>query len=196
MSYHRYSTRGIVLATFSQGESDIACKILTEDLGSVIATARSARTPRSKFMAGVQLFSFSRFSLIHGKYSWKIVGVQNISQTLREVGDSRGATLLWARYLAFIRRFVVGESVHPELFAISTNLHDAILRRSYSEDELLGLECIASFLVLHQLGHAVNATAYQKITDYAFSDEGILEVGKCKNELIGDINKALLESHL
>lgn len=196
MAYHRYETKGIVLETLGQGEGDIYCKILTEDLGSISAAVKSARLPKSKLAPGVQLYSYSLFSLIRGKHSWKIVGVQNINQTYYEFKDDQDKLRLWVRFLTFLKRLIAGEQKHPELFAVTLDLYRTLLTEHFDKKELFAVECIAVLTILTELGHMPQHERYREILKSPFSAESIVVAIEYKPELTKDINDAIASSDL
>src|SRR3954468_15203265 len=72
MSYHIYTTNGIILKRTPFGEANILLHILTEDFGLIMASARSARLSVSKLRTTLQEYSFVSVSCIKGKNGWKI----------------------------------------------------------------------------------------------------------------------------
>ena len=58
--------RGIVLQEYDTGESDKRLVLLCKGHGRILAYARGARKPTSKFMAGAQLFTYADFVLTRG----------------------------------------------------------------------------------------------------------------------------------
>jgi DNA repair protein RecO (recombination protein O) len=62
-----FKTRGIVLKERDAGESDKILVLLTKEYGRLSVSVRGARRPKSKFMAGAQLFTYSDFVIYNGK---------------------------------------------------------------------------------------------------------------------------------
>jgi len=58
--------RGIVLREYEAGESDKRLLLLCKGYGKIVAYARGARKPSSKFMACAQLFTYADFVLTQG----------------------------------------------------------------------------------------------------------------------------------
>jgi recombinational DNA repair protein (RecF pathway) len=67
MSYHVYTTEGIILKRTPFGEANILLHIFTKDLGLIIASARSARLSVSKLRTALQEGSFVIISCVKGK---------------------------------------------------------------------------------------------------------------------------------
>ncbi|MCL2216351.1 MAG: DNA repair protein RecO [Defluviitaleaceae bacterium] len=59
--------RGLVIREFEAGEADKRLLLLCKEHGRIMAYARGARKPKSKFMAAAQLFTYSDFILAQGK---------------------------------------------------------------------------------------------------------------------------------
>ena len=72
MSYHIYTTDGIILKRQVFGEANIFLYILTEDFGLIIGSARSARLSASKLRSALQEYQYISVSCIKGKNGWKI----------------------------------------------------------------------------------------------------------------------------
>ena len=62
-----FKTRGLVLREYEAGESDKRLLILCKIHGRIMAYARGARNPRSKFIAASQLFTYADFVLAQGR---------------------------------------------------------------------------------------------------------------------------------
>ncbi len=108
MSYHIYTTKGIVLSEKPWREADKVYTILTRDLGLVRATALGARKVSSKLRGALEPFSLSLISLVRGRERWRATSAQAIKLLPR--------TLTLANPFALIEKLVVGEAPHPELF--------------------------------------------------------------------------------
>lgn len=60
-------TRGLVLKEYETGEADKRILLMCKEHGRIMAYARGARKPRSKFMAAAQMFTYSNFVLAQGR---------------------------------------------------------------------------------------------------------------------------------
>lgn len=108
MSYHIYTTKGLVLSARPVREADRIYSILTRDLGLVRASATGVRKEQSKLRGALEPFVISQISLVRGKEYWRITS----AETLRLIPAEAGL----GRPLALLERLVQGEAVHPELF--------------------------------------------------------------------------------
>lgn len=70
MSYIK--TTGIIIKEVYTGEADKIVTIFTRNLGKIAGSAKGARRPRSRLIAGTQLFSYSDFVLFKGKEIYSI----------------------------------------------------------------------------------------------------------------------------
>lgn len=67
MSYHIYTTRGIILSAKPFQEADRVYKILTRDFGLIYATATGVRRAESKLRGSLEPLRISSVSLVRGK---------------------------------------------------------------------------------------------------------------------------------
>lgn len=132
MSYHIYTTKGLVLKATPLREADRTYAILTRDLGLVRASASGVRKEGSKLRGALEPFVISQISLVRGKEFWRITS----AEVVRQVPASAGL----GRPLALLERLVPGEAAHPELF-------DTV------EENLLAEETTLVANILHQLGY-------------------------------------------
>ncbi len=115
MSYHIYTTRGIVLSERPVREADRIYTILTRDLGLVQATALGVRKEASKLRGALEPFVLSKISLVRGKEYWRVTSAECI--------QSISPTPTVARPLVLLEKLVRGEASHPELFdAVETHI--------------------------------------------------------------------------
>ncbi len=126
MSTHTLTTLAIVCGHEARQGADAIYWLFTEELGMVVATARSVREERSKQRFALQDFSLINISLIQGKVQWRIGSVESLTNYFldSENRDVRGSVCLVVRSL---RRYLQGEGTTPGLFAeIKTQLETLI----------------------------------------------------------------------
>ncbi len=61
-----FKGRGVVLNAMDVGESDKRLTLLLKEKGKIYVSARGARKPKSKFLAGTELFTYADFVLLDG----------------------------------------------------------------------------------------------------------------------------------
>lgn len=196
MAYHVYTTSGMVLKGVATGEADKYFYILTEDLGLIIANAKSVRKSESKLASGLEDFAFGTFTFIKGKHSWKVTGIDPKENMYRHVKSSDSKVVL-VNFLHLIRRLVNGESIHKELYAIAKGFYTALATQKYSKERLLALESLATLRILFELGYVQSDEIYADLLRAtSCSETDILLVMKHQKKILHDINNALKESQL
>ncbi|NLP47182.1 MAG: DNA repair protein RecO [Epulopiscium sp.] len=71
-------TKGLVLREVEVGESDKIITVFTEEKGKISISAKGARKPRSRFIAGTQVFAYCDFICYKGKNIWNLSQVEVI----------------------------------------------------------------------------------------------------------------------
>ena len=108
MSYHIYTTKGLVLSARPLREADRVYSILTRDFGLIRASATGVRKEASKLRGSLEPFIISNISLVRGKEYWRITSAEPVQRV--------AAAPTLARPLALLQRLVQGEAPHFELF--------------------------------------------------------------------------------
>ena len=148
--YHKCGTEGLVLQKRGVGEANISVVLLTRELGLARATARSARTERSKLRYGLEPMTLGTFSLVHGKHEWRLTGVERIDRTLLVCAGSRRLSL--GRIVRLLMRLIQGEEVNKLLFTDVT-IGFSSLAQAESEQDAASIECIVVLRILSRLGY-------------------------------------------
>ena len=139
MSYHIYTTRGIVLAGRAVREADRIYSILTRDLGLIRATALGVRKGSSKLRGALEPLMLSSISLVRGKEFWRVTS----AEAIQKIHSWRGVV----RPLDLLEKLVQGEAPHPELFdAVEKNV---ITPRT--DDEMFEIRFVSQ--ILFHLGY-------------------------------------------
>ena len=135
------STRGIVLSKRTVGEANTLVSMLTEDLGVVRASARSARLERSKLRYGLETLTQGTFSLVRGKYEWKLTGTQELSRPFLHAPIAQRKTA--GKIGRLLTRLIQGEEPVPELFDIVSH-GLAYIAQETNEETLPYIEAFAT----------------------------------------------------
>ena len=168
MSYHIYTTQGIVLRHWPLREADRVYSILTRDLGLVRASATGVRKEESKLRSSLEPFSLSLVSLVKGKEYWRITSARLEQRLSPEL----------AQPFSLLEKLIRGEDSNPELFdTITEFLGDTMIYHSVGEKELLEIKLVSR--ILYHLG---------------YMDKGDLELDN--KDLIKAINAGLKASGL
>src|SRR4029450_9420944 len=112
-----YRTRGLVLRTFDQGESDRVVHLYTESQGRVGAIAKGARRSKRRFPGTLEILSLIDVRLIDPPRA-QLMRLEGA----KLVGAFEGITANLARYaiacqfLELLDRLTAEREAHPELF--------------------------------------------------------------------------------
>ncbi len=184
-----FITDGIVLNKRGVGEANTLVTLLTLEMGLVCVFARSARFDRSKLRYGLEAMTQARFSMVRGKYEWKLTGLERHSRTfLTESSSRRSASGRVARLLL---RLIHGEEPLPELYAtVAEGLE--YLARATTDQDADSIECVLVLRILAQLGYLPQTPETQPFLEKDFfATEMITEVARVRPALIHAINVSL-----
>ena len=194
MSYHVYTTEGIILKRNTFGEANIFLHILTKDLGLIIASAHSARLSLSKLRPALQEYTYISVSCIKGKNGWKITNAidkgnffYNSPLYTRRIIGQIGWTLL---------KTIVGETPHLEIFQTVKNGFDFL--GTISKEDVGDFEILQVLRILYHLGYVhkdKNLEIFLNRTD-DWNLEILRQVNQYKINIIKSINKAFHESQM
>jgi DNA repair protein RecO len=194
MSYHIYTTEGIILKRTPFGEANILLSVLTEDLGLIIASARSARLAVSKLRPALQEYSLVSISCVKGKGGWKVTNVAGSGNLYYDLPEY--SHLVLANISQILLKMITGEDPHPEIYKLVR--FGLGYLKDINKDDIHNLETLLVLRILFELGYVAKTVEVDKFleTPYIWSAELLLGVSKEKTQLIATINKALKASHL
>jgi DNA repair protein RecO (recombination protein O) len=181
---HRvFATEGIVLGKRSAGEENTLVLILTRELGLVRASARAARRENSKLRYGLETLTQSKFSLIRGKYEWKITGAQDISHSL--VPKTAAGRQTAGRVAKLILRLINGEEPHEEVY---TTVSEGLAALARGAD----VEAVLVLRILAHLGYLPDTQELKPFIERDFfSIELAEEIAASRKLLFKTINESL-----
>ena len=139
MAIEKYTTHGLIVASYEQGEHDRVYKIFTKEFGMLLCKATSIRKNESKLRAHMKVRKYTQVTLVKGKEVWRLVGGEEVH--------------LSSPYLPLITllltRFIRGEGVH--LF-----LYERLLKFIVSSDSFdkQNASLLLYYLILLDLGYA------------------------------------------
>lgn len=194
MSYHIYTTDGIILKRSPFGEANIVLYILTEDLGLIIASARSARLYVSKLRPALQEYAFVSVSCIKGKGGWKITNVVQKGNFFFDTQKYSHKVL--AQINSVLLKMIQGETPHKEVFLVVKSGFDFL--KSIPQKSVTSFEVLSVLRILYELGYVAKNKDTEIFLDKTaeWSEEILENVNNNKINLIYFINKALKESQL
>ncbi|MEI6843524.1 MAG: recombination protein O N-terminal domain-containing protein [bacterium] len=194
MSYHIYTTNGIILKRTAFAEANVFLHILTEDLGLIVASAQSARLAKSKLSGGLQEYSLVTISCVKGKNGWKVTSVLgrkniffNCPQYSQRILAQVGLVLL---------KMIPGVEPHRDIFETVSSGFEFL--PSVPEEKISFFEILIVLRILYHLGYVVSddrtKTFLQNTSDW--NDNLLDTISLQKKEVVGLINKAFEESQL
>ncbi len=194
MSYHIYTTDGIILKRTPFGEANILLHILTRDLGLIMASARAARLSVSKLRPALQEYAHVSVSCIKGRNGWKVTNAVEKESFFYDSPEYSRRVL--SQVTIVLLQMIQGESPHKEVFETIVSGFEFL--KSMSEKDVTNFETLAVLRILRELGYVVSdsgTSAY--FEDMSEWNPDLLEkIGENKKNIVAVINKALKESHL
>lgn len=139
MSYHIYTTKGIIFSERALGEADRIYTILTRDLGKIHAQAIGVRKGASKIRGNIEPFSLSNVSLVKGKNYWRLTS----AELLKKIPASPSI----AKPFSLIDKLIQGEEPHPELF----DAVEKFILSSSLDEEMFEIDLVSQ--ILFHLGY-------------------------------------------
>ncbi len=109
MSIEKFTTRGLILNHYINGEHDTMLKVYTEDFGLIMVLAKSLRKRESKLKAHVRKYHYANLTIIKGREIYRLVGATEILFTIKKQN-------LIAEVSKLIERLYGGEVKQASLF--------------------------------------------------------------------------------
>ena len=189
MSYHIYTTDGIVLKQTPFGEANILLHILTSDLGLITASARSARLSVSKLRPALQEYAYISVTCIKGKNGWKITNSASKGSFFFDYPKYTHKVM--SQIVAVLMQMITGEEHNKNIFDTVKSGFEAL--KSVPEKDISNFETIAVLRILNELGYVVkNETTNKFLSDWQDWGEIVLQqISINKINIVGLINKAL-----
>ncbi len=165
MSYHLYTTEGIVLQGLPLKEADKYYYIFTKELGLVVASAKSVRKLESKLRFGLEDYSLGEFSFIRGREFWKITGVREKENIFRGYRESPEKRSLVVRVLNVAQKLVTGEEENIELFNLLIDSFSFLKSFQGGSEELRTFEYIVVLRMLSLLGYGRRGEVFSSFVE-------------------------------
>ncbi len=183
------ATEGVVLRKRGVGEANTLVAILSLELGLVRASARSARLAKSKLRYGLETMTEGRFSLVKGRYEWKVVGVERLSR--EGLAQSAASRRAFGRVARLLLRLIHGEEPVPALYHC-VRAGFAALAEASSESLVEHIECVLVLRILAHLGYVPHHAALQPfVDDDQYGPELVAAAAATRALLIRTINESL-----
>lgn len=192
MSYHIYTTEGIILKRTPFGEANVLLHVLTEDMGLILASARSARLYVSKLRPALQEYVNVSISCVKGKGGWKITNA--VSKGSYYFDCPKYTHKVMSQVTFVLLQMIQGETPQKELFGIVKNSFEFL--KNIKEELVSEFEVLTILRILNELGYVVKDSLTQDFLTEEWNETILQKVKENKKEIVGVINKALRASHL
>jgi DNA repair protein RecO len=170
-----FVTEGIVLGKRGTGEENTLASILTPELGLIRSSARSARREVGKLRYGLEPLTLAKFSLIRGKYEWKLTGTQDISHAL--VSQNLASRQAAGRIARLITRLVHGEEPQLDLY---TTVREGLMALARGAD----VEAVLVLRILSHLGYLPDTKELKPFIEQDFFSLELAEQMTASRKLI------------
>lgn len=176
------------------GDSGKYFYIFTRELGMVVASASGIRKLTSRLRFILQDYSYIKVDLVRGKDFWRVTSASK-TEALENFSKNRKAVRVFFNIARLLRRLLPGEGANESLF------HDllagmSVLEKSEDEGALANVEVVLVLRVLNNLGYIGQNATLQTFLESPFLEELLPKVGESRTKILGEINKALKETHL
>ena len=194
MSYHIYTTEGIILKRAPFGEANLLLYILTAELGLIIASARSARVSASKLRPALQEYTHVVVSCVKGKGGWKVTNVASTENYYFESPEYAHKTL--AQIVSLLIKMIPGEAIHPAVFSLVKNAFVEL--KNIDKENISNFEMLVVLRIMFELGYVAKNPEIENFlnNDKNWNKDTLESVAKARITLAGIINNALKESQL
>jgi hypothetical protein len=166
--YYKHHTKGIIIGSRIEGDSNKLINIFTESFGLINAKVQGARNIHSKLRSGSQDFSYGEFSLVAGKAGWKVVSTRSERNLYEIFRNSPEKLKIVGNVLNLIKKLTTEEArlntsehgrgsnetpleAQTSLFQIVSIFFDFLI--TAKEQDMALAECLTLVRILHVLGY-------------------------------------------
>ena len=194
MAYHIYDTEAFVLDERPAGEANKIFYLLTPALGLVMAQAQGIRLLKSKLRFHIARYAQVRASLVRGKETWRLTGVEKIPTLDVVLNDPVKLTSV-AKVFNLLSKFIRGEGEQAQLCR-DLKLGLQYLGTEEQESFYRGWELAAALRALNFLGYIKNERGYLKIINSQAWNREVVEAAKNEEStIVTAIEQASRASH-
>lgn len=192
--HHIHHTEGIILSSRNYGEAGKYYRILTRELGLVVASASGVRKMESKLRYVLQDFCIVRVDLVRGRDFWRVTSASKAGK-LEHLARNPAALAVFARIARLTRRLLAGEEANEALYDdLAGGL--AVLEQADAPADLANMEAVIVLRMLASLGYIGAAEELRSVISSPFGAELALEASRRRPKMLSEINRAIRESHL
>lgn len=197
--HHIHTTNGFIIRSINHGEANKIVYIFTQDFGLIVAIAQGVRYEKSKLRYNIRDFCFTKFSLVHGKEFWRLVGADDIAFV--DIDDKNTFSIkqeILCRVSLLLMRLVHGEERNEQIYECVWNFYNFDFKFAHNNQDYFGtVESLLVLRILYWLGYIsdnLDFVALLKKVDFDdITISNLIEKRILMNKLI---NGALRESHL
>lgn len=191
MSHEIYSTKGFIVSSENKAEADKVFFIFTKDLGLVRATAQGVRKQESKLRYALQDFSFGEFSMVLGKYGWRITNALSLeSASLVANNETKVKTL------RLIKKLSGSDEPNEILFNEIVSAFNFIDNNKIKSTNDKSIEALLVLKVLSSLGYWGEEDTGDDFVTSPLSHDLVDKVNQKRKVIIHEINKSLRATQL
>ncbi len=190
MSHEIYTTKGFIISSENKAEADKVFFIFTKDLGLVRATAQGVRKQESKLRYSLQDFSYGEFSMVLGKYGWRITNALSIDSS-KNVANNETKV----KTLRLIKKLSGGDEPNEILFGEIVKAFEFLDNNKIKSSNDKSIEALLVLKVLSSLGYWGEDTGDDFVTS-PLSHDLVDKVNQKRKVIIHEINKSLRATQL
>lgn len=188
--YHKHHTRGIIVSSKIEGDSNRIVNIFTENFGLINTKVQGARNIQSKLRGGTQDLSFGEFSLIHGKTGWRVVSARANINLFEEFRNSQTKLKIVNNILYLINKLVSEEEAHSSIFSIISNFFNFL--KNAKDKDIASAECLTLLRILHSLGFMRHDPEFMiPMSSTEIGAEDLEKIAPRRSKIIELINESL-----
>jgi DNA repair protein RecO (recombination protein O) len=140
-----HRTRGLVLRTFDQGESDRVVHLYTEKLGRIGAIAKGARRSKRRFPGTLEILSLVDARLVEPPRAALLrLEAAKLERAFEEIPASLGRFAVACQFLELLDRLTAERESLPDLFHFAVGVLDVLCEEP--PDRLLAVLVLAKTL--------------------------------------------------
>ncbi len=194
--YTIHKTDAFVLRNQTFGEANAYLDLFTRELGLIRASAQGVRHLKSKLRYSLTDFSYSSVSVVRGKEIWRLTNAIKKNDAMADIPESQAKESL-LRIFSLLRRLLIGEEKHVELFDLVDHLFSTLISNSFALQSLSSMEEIAVLRILFLLGYInQNSNLSPFLQDKDYSEALLEQALNARKDIVNEINKALKASEL
>lgn len=190
---HEIKTRGIVVGRFSAGEGSVRVQLFTEELGLVVAIAKSGREERSKLRPFLTVGTFGYFDLVRGAHALRVTGVTGAHNIYFLVSKYEEKQVVSARVLSLFRQLITGEERDEVLFMHMWRFLHAL--HYIPSEHLVQCERFVVLQILAALGYVSKAVVPDVGVD-EYTDSLYMQLATDERDMQKAIREGLMASGL